>query len=197
MKETSKANARRQKDSRFHDRWFVGRCLEIGSGDDPLAKSDWPGLTDVVLYDREIDAKFNAQFLEGVQDESFDLVYSSHCLQYLQNTRGALTNWLRVLKPGGFLVLTVPEEVLYESCQWPSPFNRGHAHPFTLRSTPAIAASIDLPHLIWKIGAEIEKVDLLSEGWDRGKYGSDQSLGACECAIEVVLRKPSPGKFPL
>jgi len=41
-------------------------------------------------------------------DESFDVVIASHVLEHLENGRDALADWVRVLKPGGHLLVGVP-----------------------------------------------------------------------------------------
>ncbi len=44
-----------------------------------------------------------------IKDNSFDLVYSCHSLEHMQDTRKTLREWIRVLKPGGLLVIIVPD----------------------------------------------------------------------------------------
>lgn len=46
-------------------------------------------------------------------DRCFDYVYSSHCLEDFADTAGVLAEWVRVLRPGGRLVLYVPHPDLY------------------------------------------------------------------------------------
>lgn len=47
-------------------------------------------------------------------DECLDYVYSSHLLEDFENTHEVLREWLRVLKPGGRLVLLLPNQQQYE-----------------------------------------------------------------------------------
>jgi SAM-dependent methyltransferase len=51
-----------------------------------------------------------------VKDDSLDFVFSHHLLEHVgdidttdDETRKALTEWTRVLKPGGFLVVVLPD----------------------------------------------------------------------------------------
>jgi len=47
--------------------------------------------------------------LAGVADESYDFVVSSHCLEHVANPLRALHEWRRVTRPGGHLVLVLPD----------------------------------------------------------------------------------------
>ncbi len=189
MEECSKAARRRKLDWRFANRWFVGRGLDVGAGSDPLKTEDWPNVTEVVSYDK-LQGHSDGQFLAEIKDDEFDFVHSSHCLEHLHNTRSALTNWLRVLKPGGYVICTVPEEFLYEFGRWPSRWNEDHKVSFTLRSMPIIPSSVNLTTLLWKLPVDLEHLSLLTQGWDPKKAGQDQTLGEAEAAIEFVARKP-------
>ena len=189
MDECSKALVRRQRDTRYADRWLVGRGLDVGCGSDPLTKEDWPKVTEVVPYDVSLGHK-DGMFLPEIKDGEFDFVHSSHCLEHLLNPRSAMTNWLRVLRPGGFIVALFPEEFLYELGRWPSRFNPDHKQSFTLRAMPIIPRSCNVLNLLWKLPCDVELVTLLTENWDPSKMGQDQTLGPAECSIEVVVRKP-------
>jgi predicted SAM-dependent methyltransferase len=200
MDEASKTTKRRlaSGDPRYKERWVVGRCIDVGCGHDPLKKEDWPRLTEVAPYDQILGHR-DATFLPEHADETFDTVHSSHCLEHLQNPRAALVNWLRVLKPGGFIVCTVPEELLYECGKWPSRFNPDHKNSFTLRGSSVMPQSINVLFLLWKVGVvlDVEHISLMTTGWDPAKFGTDQTAypdSAVECAIEFIIRKPDPGK---
>ena len=39
---------------------------------------------------------------------SFDVVIASHVLEHLEDARAALEDWMRVLRPGGLLIIGVP-----------------------------------------------------------------------------------------
>jgi SAM-dependent methyltransferase len=47
--------------------------------------------------------------LSGIVDDTYDLVVSSHCLEHVANPLGALQEWRRVTRPGGHLVLVLPD----------------------------------------------------------------------------------------
>ena len=189
MDECSKALPRRKADWRFSNRWFVGRGIDVGCGPDPLKKEDWPKVSEVVPYDT-MYGNTDGLFLPEIKDGEFDFLHSSHCLEHLANTRAAMVNWLRVIKPGGFIVCTIPEEFYYEFGRWPSRFNEDHKVSFTTRSMPIIPGSINLMNFLWRVSADVEHLTLLTEGWDPAKAGQDQTLMGAECSIEFVVRKP-------
>lgn len=51
-----------------------------------------------------------ASCLQGIADESYDFVLSSHCIEHLANPLQGLSEWIRILKDGGLLVLVVPHK---------------------------------------------------------------------------------------
>ncbi|HRE06445.1 MAG TPA: class I SAM-dependent methyltransferase [Opitutaceae bacterium] len=50
-----------------------------------------------------------ATSLSGLPDGSYDLVISSHCLEHVANPLAALAEWRRVVRPGGHLLLLLPD----------------------------------------------------------------------------------------
>jgi SAM-dependent methyltransferase len=206
--EQSKAARRRLLDQRFSERWFVGDGLDIGCGNDPIDIEVWPMINSLTPYDREIDPSHNAETLVGLDDESFDFVHASHCLEHMTDPKTALDAWLQVLKPGGFLIVTVPDFVLYESCQWPSRNNGDHKCAFTTRGGDDYfavrAAQIPIIHLPADLYTDsagydcgmpsftLEHLTLLTTHYNPLLFGTDQTQGPAECAIEFVLRKRLP-----
>lgn len=75
-------------------------------------KRNFPGWIniDVIGYPH-IHFKRDIKDLSIFEDESVDLVYASHCLEYftLDDAKMALKEWCRVLKPGGELNVAVPD----------------------------------------------------------------------------------------
>lgn len=65
-------------------------------------------------------------------DTSQDAVYSSHCLEHIPDSKAALVEWYRVLRVGGYIVVAVPHQWLYErKATLPSRFNRSHQRFYT------------------------------------------------------------------
>lgn len=81
--------------------------LNLGAGDRPL--SGW------VNCDLEakpgIDIVGNARDLGALPDASFDVVRASHLLEhfYLNEAPALIREWTRVLRPGGTLMVCVPD----------------------------------------------------------------------------------------
>jgi hypothetical protein len=46
--------------------------------------------------------------IADIPSASLDYVFSSHCLEHIEDWRGALTDWVRMLKSGGILFLYLP-----------------------------------------------------------------------------------------
>ncbi len=57
---------------------------------------------------RENSYFLDATHLHSLQDESFDIVMSSHVLEHIANPIKAIKEWQRVLRPSGFILLILP-----------------------------------------------------------------------------------------
>ncbi|MBC7768804.1 MAG: class I SAM-dependent methyltransferase [Phycisphaerales bacterium] len=192
MKECSKSIARRLRDSRYATRYLVGAGVDIGGKPDPLDlyREFFPGITSLKTWDLEDG---DAQFMKGVADNFFDFVFSSHCLEHLRDPAEGLRNWFRVLRANGHLVITIPDEDLYEQGVWPSTHNRDHKHAFTLmKSRSWCPASHNVLDLLRELGpaADIRKIEVIDETYRFALPRFDQTLTPiAECAIEIVIRK--------
>nr|AEI30280.1 methyltransferase type 11 [uncultured microorganism] len=123
MRETSKSRPFRELFRDF-EKYLHGDGIDIGAGHDVLQIQ----MGQVRRWDIEDG---DAKILNGIPDNSFDFVYSSHCLEHLDNIEVAIKNWSRVIKPPGYLYLTVPDYKLYEKCKWPSMFS-DHLFSFSI-----------------------------------------------------------------
>jgi len=192
MKECSKSIVRRLNSPGFVSRYFRGRGVDIGGAPDPLAlyTSLFPLVEDVRTWDLEDG---DAQFMAGVPDNHFDFVHSSHCLEHLHDPAEGLQNWLRVLKPGGYLIVCIPDEDLYEQGVFPSTFNRDHKRTFTIFKPKSWSAhSVNVLELIQTLGLEAEtvKVELIDAAYRYELPRFDQTLTpVSESAIEFIIRK--------
>jgi SAM-dependent methyltransferase len=192
MKECSKSITRRLSQPNFLNKYFVGHGLDVGGKPDPLALyvELFGRLSSVCTWDREDG---DAQVLASVGDEAYDFVHSSHCLEHLRDPREGLVNWLRVVKPGGHVILLVPDEDLYEQGQFPSTFNADHRWTFTIFKTQSWSPrSINLLTLVSDLGSHVEivKIERLDATYRHALPRFDQTLTPVgECGIEIILRK--------
>jgi SAM-dependent methyltransferase len=200
MKECSKSIQRRLAEPAFLRRYFSGKGIDIGGKPDPLIlyKELFPLIEDVRTWDLEDG---NAQFLHGVDDEQFDFVHSSHCLEHLVNPVEGLKNWFRALRPNGYLVFTVPDEDLYEQGEFPSAFNADHKWTFTVFKEKSWSEqSINVMDIVRELGsaADLVKLQLLDATYRYNLPRYDQTLTPVgECGIEVVIRKRTPRELEL
>jgi SAM-dependent methyltransferase len=192
MKECSKSITRRLSDSNFINRYFVGKGLDIGGKPDPLAlyKGLFCQMDHVKTWDWEDG---DAQFLETVQDKEFDFVHSSHCLEHLVDPQEGLSNWFRVVREGSYLIITVPDEDLYEQGVFPSSFNHDHKWTFTIFKIKSWSdRSLNLLDMVRELGqtAEVVRIEQLSANYRFDLPRFDQTLTpVAECGIELVIRK--------
>ncbi len=190
--ETSKQMLRRSSDRRFATRWIIGHGIDIGCGPDPLSNlSDFfPLMKSLKPWDI---SDGDAMVMAGVDDNIYDFVHSSHCLEHLSDPYVALENWIRICKSGGHLVITIPDEDLYEQGVWPSTFNEDHKWTFTiLKSKSWSPKSINIFNLLLTFQDQLEilKIEKLDSGFFYNQSRRDQTLGSLsESAIEIVCRK--------
>jgi SAM-dependent methyltransferase len=187
MYEQTKASKRRLSNPFFIDECFIGNGIDIGAGPDPISKTLFPNIQSVKDWDLKDG---DAQYMKTVEDGTFDFVNSSHCLEHMVNPYTALYNWIRICKSGGYIIITIPDETLYEQGFWPSRFNNDHKWSFTL-GTSGLPKSVNVPEML-SIFNQVEMIHtkLILDGFDFSKpRGIDQTHGAAECAIEFVLKK--------
>lgn len=135
MKESSKAMERRFNSEKreLFSKIFKGSGLDIGCGDDIITVK---GAT-VGPFDMEHgDANHLDQYFEA---ESFDFIHASQCLEHMRDPKAALESWLKVLRKGGYAVISIPSWELYEGMIWPSRFNPDHKSTWSLwqKGSPA------------------------------------------------------------
>src|SRR5262245_51851836 len=140
-----------------------GKGLDIGCGNDPVRP-------DVRRFDVEDgDANCVTQVIREL--ESFDYVFSSHCLEHMHDPIAALHDWWKLVKPGGALFVIVPDEDLYEQGYWPSIFNSDHKSTFTIsKQTSWSPVSRNLLELVHNL-PNVERVNVrLQDDGYRRKY---------------------------
>ena len=136
-----------------------GKGIDIGAGTDPIREN-------VRRFDVE-DGDAN-EILRHV-DGQFDFVFSAHCLEHMEDPASALQGWFQLVKPGGYLILVVPDEDLYEQGYWPSVFNPDHKWTFTIRrDRNRSPRSCNVADLMGSLNnAELVSMDVHDVGYDR------------------------------
>ena len=190
MKETEKNYEVRIQNGDFK-KYLHGDGIDIGGGDDCLKlPPDIPGK--VMLWDIQDG---DAQYLHKIPDNSFDFVYSSHCLEHMRDIRSAFTNWLRVCRPGGVLYICVPHEIYYEKGIWPSSKNKDHKHSFTVSEKSTLPKNVVLKDFLAEFSQWIDVIEIrenLMNYHFEWPQDIDQTAVLDEkiCAqIDVIVRK--------
>lgn len=192
MQETSKALIRRMHDIRFVNTYFRGNGIDIGCGNDPISKfgQQFPLMTGLKTWDIPDG---DAQYMEGVEDNTYDFVNSSHCLEHMRDPYEAFFNWIRICKPGGHIITTIPDEDLYEQGVWPSTHNADHKTSWTiLKDESWSPASINIVEFLYQFKDKIEvlKIELVNSSFLYNIQRIDQTYHSIsECAIEFIVRK--------
>jgi SAM-dependent methyltransferase len=94
----------------------TGYGLDLGFGGDPITRfairMDLPSPY-AYTGDDPVQLGGNAENLYWFRDGVLDFIYSSHLLEDYVDTEAVLREWLRVLRPGGRLVIFCPDEQVY------------------------------------------------------------------------------------
>ncbi len=113
------------------------------------------------------------------EDRSVDTVFSSHCLEHIEQYRETLQEWYRVLKVGGFIVCIVPSQFLYEKKRHlPSKYNADHKRFYT----PAL--------LLSQVEESLEENSYRIRYLEDNDFGYDYRIGPETHAVgcfEIVL----------
>jgi predicted SAM-dependent methyltransferase len=124
--ETSKCRKRLQ-------RYCTGTGVDIGFGGDPIndhaIRIDLPHPY-ACTGDASVQLSGDARSLPWFSSGVLDFVYSSHLLEDFMDTTEVLSEWLRVLKVGGYLIIFCPDEQVYRKhcIKTNQAYNTHHVH---------------------------------------------------------------------
>jgi SAM-dependent methyltransferase len=156
-----------------------GSGIDIGCGPDP-----------VFPHTRRFDVDDgDANYITRYVREQFDFVYASHCLEHMHEPRKAILEWWQLVKPGGHLFFTVPDEDLYEQGVFPSRFNEDHKATFTIwkeKSWSPVSINVrDLADSLPR--GQLVRLALQDDNYDRRlmRHGPDTPPGA---ALRPLIR---------
>jgi ADP-heptose:LPS heptosyltransferase/predicted SAM-dependent methyltransferase len=98
---------------------ILPQAISVDSGDH-AAKFGHPFMADLNM---------DCEKLTLFASQSLDFVYSSHLLEHIEDYKGALKEWWRVVKQGGVLALYLPHKDFYPNIGQPGS-NPTHKHDF-------------------------------------------------------------------
>jgi SAM-dependent methyltransferase len=191
MDEALKTN--KLRNSEFFTKYLSGKVIDIGAGRDLVT----PRAERFDLEDG--DADFITHYREA---HAYDAVHSSHCLEHMVDPVNALNEWWSLIKPGGHLVLVVPDEDLYEQGTWPSRFNADHKHTFRLNKKKSWSpVSYDICELVSTLpGAKIVSAEIQDAHYNHKLKASFplkiQSIPFSVSLLgRIICKVPRLGKF--
>lgn len=115
-------------------RYTRGRGLDLGCGSDKA----FPHFIGVDNGDHDENFGFRSaadvmvktcEKLDIFASASMDFVFSSHLLEHIENTKETLTEWWRLVRPGGYMILYLPHKNLYPNIG-SKDANPTHVHDF-------------------------------------------------------------------
>jgi ubiquinone/menaquinone biosynthesis C-methylase UbiE len=118
-------------------KYCIGKGVDFGARHDKIHPSALGVDRDDVF---DIDVVMDVSDSLPFKDQEFGYVFSSHCLEHIQNTEITLKEWVRVLRIGGYIILYLPHKDLYKGN------NPDHKHDFVNK---------DITILLEKLGIKI------------------------------------------
>lgn len=185
----------------FYQRVFRGTVLDIGGSGDSLGRHRHilTGITHLTVldlfgcHDAGVD-----QFIGGDAatdlGRQFDLVFSSHTIEHLDEPWVATRMWWRMVKPGGYLFVIAPSWEHYERKVWPPTKNPDHRTAWVLDASQRIQPEhvCGLIDQMWWDDGTLLRATTLDEGFDPHTTRDQTADGTCECGLEVVIQKHPP-----
>jgi 2-polyprenyl-3-methyl-5-hydroxy-6-metoxy-1,4-benzoquinol methylase len=172
-----------------------GRVLEFGAGTATLitrlVADGWPCiLTGADLLPRPAGLPHGVDWIQSdlnaplaCSDSSFDAIISTEVIEHLENPRAVFREFSRLLTPGGWLLLTTPNQESIRSLA--SLVVRGHHVAFLDESYPA--------HLTALVRRDIERL-CAEAGFDRPAFSYTAS-GAVPKFTSVTWQSISFGRL--
>lgn len=165
---------------------FHGSGIDVGCGNDPLPFSDC-----IPFDQKDGDANQISQYFEA---DTFDYLHASQCLEHMHDPRHALSEWLKIVKPGGVVICTIPDWVAYEGMRWPSVSNPDHKSSWSMIYRGSTAPiHIHIPSYLAEFPVSVLLARFVDTNYDYTVGTSmdqtrEESDGV-ECWNEFVIRK--------
>ena len=193
MKENTKASNRRQYQKLFTDRVFVGEGVEACSINDITNIMAFPKIASLERVEWPTDL-LRRRKSKSHNKPQYNFINFPVTLHLMDGPIDFIKQCADFLVSGGYLVLTVPDEDLYEVGQFPSIRNGQCKRTFSIykeKSWSPVHISL-LSELQNLPEYEIVKLELVDTNFDYNNIKSDQTFDAnagVECFIEIVLKK--------
>lgn len=186
--ETTKAWIRRLEEdettkNNFWKSIFSGKGIDIGCGMDKLP------LEQCQPFDLQHgDANRIDELLPA---NSFDYVHASQCLEHMNNPADALARWMKIVKPNGHAIITIPDFDLYEKRVWPSRYNSDHKAAFSLEreSYPNVPQFYNVPKMLKDYNVVLCRLVTKNYDFNLPDHVDQTRFDWVECFIEFVLKK--------
>ena len=176
MKETSKLKKIWSKEELTY---FQGKGIDIGCGNDPVFEN---------VYKFDLEQGDANEVTKYVQNQ-FDFVYSSHCLEHMHDPEHSMQEWWKLVKPGGYLIVIVPDEDLYEQGIFPSISNPDHKATFTISKRMSWSTRsynvLDLANSLPK--GQIISLELQDNDYDRTLQSHNSDKVKINTIIKLIL----------
>lgn len=146
---------------------LTGEILDFGAGRGNLtqrlqALGRFTSLTAIDIMSRPIgidDLKWLTWDLNealDIPDQSFDVIVSAEVIEHLENPRAVAREWFRLLRPGGTLVFSTPNNESWRSLV--ALLLRGHFVAFSDSCYPAHITALlrkDIEHILIEAGFSV------------------------------------------
>jgi len=155
----NEASKTREMMGELEENIFKGDGIDIGCGLDPIMPT-------ARAFDMDDG---DANEITKYVGKQYDYVFSSHCLEHMNNPLNAIAEWWKLVKKDGHLIFTVPDEDLYEQGYFPSLFNDDHKYTFTISKRDSWSSkSYNILDLVKTLdSSELIKVELQDTGFKR------------------------------
>lgn len=196
---------------------IVGHLLDFGAGTGELARRmrraagiESVTCIDMVRHDAQADSavRWDTGDLNDktpYEDQIFDVIVASEVIEHLENPRFVVREWFRLLKPGGWLFFSTPNNESLRSIL--ALLFRGHYQAFGNESYPAHITAIlhkDIERIVKETGFELLGFRYTNHGmvpklrhlsWQRLSFGflggkpfSDNVLAVCRRPKQKSIR---------
>lgn len=157
-----------------------GDVIDIGCGDCPVTEN-------CDKFDvKDGDANYISRYVK----KKYDVVFSSHCLEHMWNPYRTIKDWFSIVKPGGLLIVTVPDEDVYEQGVFPSRYNRDHKWTFTINKEDSWCKySVNIDDLAKILGGEVVLIQKQDDGYNYNLKNVDQTSKFNAMAQNIIIVK--------